>query len=327
MNIPTFHGNWVDFVMVLFLLFYIWEGWGKEFILLCLELATFVISFLAALKLYPLMGNILLDNFSFPQGLSRAIGFFLTGVLTEQVLAQFGGFIVSRIPPKVHKHILNKWLAFLPLLGNAVILLTFILTLTLSLPLHGFIKRGISESKLAGPMIAQTQSLEKQLAEVFGTALSDTFNFITVTSRPDTRDSVRLNFRQQVLEIDAATETEMLSRVNKARRDRGIKELSVDEKLRELARVYARDMFERGYFSHYNPEGRSPFDRMEEAGIGYITAGENLALAPNVTIAHQGLMDSQGHRENILNTGFGKVGIGVIDGGIYGKMFVQEFTD
>jgi uncharacterized protein YkwD len=86
-------------------------------------------------------------------------------------------------------------------------------------------------------------------------------------------------------------------------------------------------MFERGYFSHYNPEGMSPFDRMEQAGIHFIAAGENLALAPNVTIAHQGLMDSPGHRANILSTDFGKVGIGVMDGGMFGRMFVQEFTD
>ena len=82
-----------------------------------------------------------------------------------------------------------------------------------------------------------------------------------------------------------------------------------------------------GYFSHYNPEGESPFDRMEKAEINYLAAGENLALAPTVTLSHQGLMNSPGHKANILSPDYGKIGIGVIDGGIYGKMFVQEFTD
>jgi uncharacterized protein YkwD len=86
-------------------------------------------------------------------------------------------------------------------------------------------------------------------------------------------------------------------------------------------------MLARGYFSHYTPEGLSPFDRMTQAGIAYTSAGENLAFSPNVQLAMQGLMQSPGHRANILSKDYGKVGIGVIDGGIYGEMFVQEFTN
>lgn len=327
MNIPTLHGNWVDFVIILFLLFYVWEGWGKEFILLGLELVIFIFSFLLALKLYPLMSYVLINNFSFPQGLARAIGFFLIGVGAEQILSQFAGMTVSKIPPKVQKHALNKLLSIIPLLGNAVILLTFILTLALSLPLQSFIKRGISESKLTRPLIRRTQIVEKQLSGIFGQVLSDSLNFITISPVADPQDRVRLNFRQPELTLDEGSELEMFSHVNKERSTRGLPELTVDNDLRELARAYARDMFERGYFSHYNPEGASPFDRMAATDITYLTAGENLALAPNITIAHQGLMDSDGHRENILNPDFGHLGIGVIDGGIYGKMFVQEFTD
>jgi uncharacterized protein YkwD len=86
-------------------------------------------------------------------------------------------------------------------------------------------------------------------------------------------------------------------------------------------------MFKRGYFAHVTPEGVDPFQRMDAAGIHYVTAGENLALAPTLDIAHDGLMNSPGHRANILNPAYRKVGIGVLDGGVYGEMFVQEFTD
>jgi uncharacterized protein YkwD len=86
-------------------------------------------------------------------------------------------------------------------------------------------------------------------------------------------------------------------------------------------------MFTRGYFSHYTPGGVSPFDRMADAGVTYVYAGENLALAPSTDLAMQGLMNSPGHRANILNPNFNKIGIGVIDGGIYGKMYSQEFTN
>ena len=61
--------------------------------------------------------------------------------------------------------------------------------------------------------------------------------------------------------------------------------------------------------------------------IEYSLAGENLALAPTVETAHKGLMNSKGHRENILDEDYRQMGIGVIDNGVYGKMFVQVFTD
>jgi uncharacterized protein YkwD len=75
-------------------------------------------------------------------------------------------------------------------------------------------------------------------------------------------------------------------------------------------------MFARGYFAHETPEGRSPFDRMSADGVKFMTAGENLALAPTLQVAHNGLMKSPGHRANILAKDFGRVGIGILDGGI-----------
>ena len=126
---------------------------------------------------------------------------------------------------------------------------------------------------------------------------------------------------------DPESEQAMFDLVNKERRAKGIKSVVWNDAVRKAARAHCLDMFERGYFSHYSPEGVSPFDRLDKAGIPYKAAGENLAYAPNVAIAHQGLMDSPGHKENILRPEFGQLGMGVIDGGINGKMFCQEYTD
>ena len=119
----------------------------------------------------------------------------------------------------------------------------------------------------------------------------------------------------------------MLNLVNKERTSRGLRPVLADNLLREVGRNHCKDMFERGYFSHYTPEGLSPFDRMAEADVIFNYAGENLALAPNVTVAMQGLMQSPGHKANILSPNFGRIGVGVIDGGIYGEMFCQEFAN
>ena len=94
-----------------------------------------------------------------------------------------------------------------------------------------------------------------------------------------------------------------------------------------MGRKHSSDMFARGYFAHYTPEGESPFDRMNAAGVKYVSAGENLALAPTLMLAHNGLMNSPGHRANILRPQFGRVGIGIVDGGVRGLMISQEFKN
>ena len=84
-------------------------------------------------------------------------------------------------------------------------------------------------------------------------------------------------------------------------------------------------MFRLKYFGHISPVTGSPFDRLKAAGIEYIRAGENLAYAQSVNIAHQGLMNSEAHRENILKPEYTKLGIGVMSAGLYGRMFAQLF--
>ena len=84
-------------------------------------------------------------------------------------------------------------------------------------------------------------------------------------------------------------------------------------------------MIQRGYFSHYNPEGLSPFDRMSRAGISYRTAGENLAINVSVPAAEQAFMNSSGHRANILNSSYTEVGIGVVHSPSGSVYVVQEF--
>ena len=66
---------------------------------------------------------------------------------------------------------------------------------------------------------------------------------------------------------------------------------------------------------------------MRDADVRFTAAGENLALAQTLEIAHRNLMNSPGHRANIMSPAFGRVGIGIMDGGFYGLMISQEFRD
>ncbi len=126
--------------------------------------------------------------------------------------------------------------------------------------------------------------------------------------------------------ILSADEQVMLELVNSERSKAGLKALQSDVNLVGLARLKAQDMIAKGYFSHTSPTYGSPFEMMKTYGVQYSFAGENLAGASTSPAAHTSLMNSPGHRANILNGNFTKVGIGVVSGGPYGKMFVQLFT-
>jgi uncharacterized YkwD family protein len=122
-----------------------------------------------------------------------------------------------------------------------------------------------------------------------------------------------------------ADERTMIQLVNKEREKMGLDPLLVNMSLVELARMKSQDMIDHDYFGHQSPTYGSPFDMMKSAGIQYRTAGENLAGAHTVEIAHHNLMNSPGHRQNILNSAFTHVGVGVVKGGPYGIMFTQMF--
>ncbi|BAU28684.1 putative YkwD family protein [Aneurinibacillus soli] len=122
-----------------------------------------------------------------------------------------------------------------------------------------------------------------------------------------------------------ADEQQMLDLVNKERTQRGLAPLKANLELTKLARLKAQDMIDKNYFSHQSPTYGSPFDMMNRFGVSYRTAGENIAGNSSVAAAHTALMNSEGHRANILNTAYTEVGIGIVNGGPYGKMFVQMF--
>lgn len=122
-------------------------------------------------------------------------------------------------------------------------------------------------------------------------------------------------------------EQEMLWLVNSARRKKGLKELKFDLTLARIARLKAEDMITNNYFAHKSPNYGTPFEMLALEGIDYGLAGENLAEAKNIERAFKQLMESPAHKDNILDKRYDKIGIGVKEGGPYGLMIVQLFTD
>ncbi|NLT94162.1 MAG: hypothetical protein GXW85_01280 [Clostridia bacterium] len=124
---------------------------------------------------------------------------------------------------------------------------------------------------------------------------------------------------------EAELEQKMLEMINEERSEVGLAPLKMDNKLVQLARLKSQDMIEKNYFSHTSPTYGDPFQMMKDFGVEYWMAGENLAGNPSLTGAHESLMNSPGHRANILKPEFTHVGIGIVKGGRYGMMFTQMF--
>jgi uncharacterized protein YkwD len=129
------------------------------------------------------------------------------------------------------------------------------------------------------------------------------------------------------LVADPQAEEQLLALVNEERVKVGLSPLDFAPTLVPVGRAHATEMFELGYFAHESPVTGTPFERMKGAGIEYRAAGENLAFAPDVATAHRGLMNSPGHRANILSPDFGQAGIGIMRSQYHGLMVVQLFRD
>ena len=119
-------------------------------------------------------------------------------------------------------------------------------------------------------------------------------------------------------------EAEIVRLVNEERAKYSLSPLSTDWELARVARYKSKDMHDRGYFSHQSPTYGSPFEMIKAFGLSYRTAGENIARgyrsAAQVVVAW---MASSGHRANILNASFTRIGVGyVADGNYYTQMFI-----
>lgn len=319
------NGNWVDLVILFVLVYYGLEALRFGFWGIIVDFISFLGSFIISLRAYKFTADLLKSNFNLPASFGNALGFIITSVFLEIVLSYLFTYLISLLPKKIRLSKLHKFLGIVPALGEALVLIAFILTATITLPVQPQIKKAVIESKIGGLILKQTSGIEKSVGEIFGGAINDALTYFTIEPKSD--QTVELKSGIDHLTYDTASETKMFEDVNRERANRGLGILGWDPKITKVAEAYAMDMWQRRYFSHYSPEGQTVAERLDGAGITYQIAGENLALSPTEETAMTGLMNSPGHKANILNTEFNKVGIGVVDNGIYGKIFVQVFTN
>ncbi|AXG80532.1 CAP domain-containing protein [Streptomyces paludis] len=130
--------------------------------------------------------------------------------------------------------------------------------------------------------------------------------------------------RAGIAPAPSSTATAVLNLVNQERAKVGCAAVRADASLDALAQAYSEDMAKRGFFDHTDPDGNTPWDRADKAGVKNL-AGENIARGQATAQAvMDSWMNSDGHRANILNCDYTRLGVGVATGS-GGPWWTQNF--
>lgn len=115
----------------------------------------------------------------------------------------------------------------------------------------------------------------------------------------------------------------VVAATNAERADAGCDPVTLDSRLSAAAQAHAADMAANDYFSHTDQDGADSSDRMHDAGFGGSRTGENIAYGQETAAEVVATwMGSSGHRHNILNCAYDRIGVGYDARGDY---WVQDF--
>jgi uncharacterized membrane protein required for colicin V production len=318
----------IDAAILALIGFSVWKGYRNGFIATAYGLATWIVSFAAAV-VFQGPAAALVEKLGLLPANARPLAFVLVIVIVEALFSLAGHFALTPIVKTVHKSSawamgVDKALGIFPSVARSLFVVGIVLAAAVVSPLPADLKAAVESSRVSRALIERVTALQPQLAALSGQFGDSVPVFVTKLGADDTE---KLDLPSDLqLTPDPVAERQMFDLVNEERQSAGLGPLVWDDGLVPVARAHSEEMFRLKYFSHTSPVAGSPFDRLKAAGVTYTRAGENLAYAQSVTIAHRGLMESQGHRENILRPEFTKIGIGVISAGPYGRMFTQLFV-
>jgi len=327
-------GNWIDLVVIFYLLVHLIGGMRRGLFSILVSLISFILALMIAFFTYGYSAFFLVENFGIDKSYANVLGFFANIFIVKVVIFLVVYKVLSGITSPITNSSLNRLAGSLVLFVYGLVVIFLIFSITLSFSLPEFMNKQILTSTTGEIVNNDPLKLNDKFKNIFGDVLKTTiekFDFLTVENSLKNKDeeaeNIELPFKIFDFRIDEQMEMDMLEMVNYERNLSGLDILIIDEKACEVAREYGKNMFENGYFSHTDLNGNDHSYRMKEGGVEFMMSGENLALSQDLESAHEGLMNSTGHRKNILHPFFHRVGIGVIDGGEYGIIFVQNFAD
>lgn len=315
--------NYIDLVLAIVGCAAIFHAYHKGFIDSFIEITIWLGSFLATLFISEYV-IVLLAKFNISGIWVRPMFFVILLVGFSRLIFVLTDKLSASVPDEIHFHWSNKAAGIFPGLFSGAIYASLISFFFLSYSL-GDVSRKARESVTVNLLTKPSEWPGEQISNILseiGYKLGSNF-----TVYPKGIEIVYLPYKTSEFRVRKDLGNRMLDLINQEREKVNLPPLSSDEEIEKVALDHSRDMLERGYFAHYTPEGKSPFDRIRKARVRFIIAGENLALARTLELAHEGLMGSPGHKANILNPSFGRVGLGILDAGSHGIMVTQNFRN
>jgi uncharacterized protein YkwD len=303
----------------------VWSGFRSGFVATMYSLASWILAVAAAIAFTGPAAGMVVAVTGLPPPLAASVGFVAVIVAVELLFAVAGSLAMGPIVRALRSGPLNtldRVLGTLPSAARSLFVVAVAVLAIEALPLGSEIKAAVETSQTGRIVAAQSAAIQPQL-----TALSGQLGGMPLLVTKIGKDETTKLELPDDLELmpDPIAERQLFDLVNEERAQRGLVALAWDDRLVAIARGHSREMFALKYFGHDSPIAGSPFDRLAAGEVSYTRAGENLAYAQSVAVAHRGLMDSPGHRENILRPEFTHLGIGVISAGAYGRMVTQLF--
>src|SRR3990167_10782903 len=231
-------GNILDLVVLGIIAFYAYEWYLLGLVAALIDLLSFFLSFVIALKVYSIVSPIVANTFSLSPGFANAIAFFIVALVSEILLNILFRKALVRLPMLSPNNIfadtsqrLNHVLGVVPGIASAFIILSFLLTLVIALPSSPLLKDVVNTSYLGSRLVANAAVFENRLNDIFGGALHETLNFLTI--EPQSNERINLRFKVANPSVDPESEQQMWRMINSERKKRGLSPLAFDTSLRD----------------------------------------------------------------------------------------------
>ena len=321
--------EYIELFVYIFIVFFVINGWKKGFLLQFFYLMVLLISISLSFRYSDQVGSYISSWFNSNIQLSEIFGGVLIFITVLTVSSFFQNFLANNQKQRdVGNKILGGFVSLL--VSNLILTLIFTITSIISVP--QFFEDTIENSNLVSFYTDTSGTPQQALELITGTDL------IKVVSRIKdlTGKSSVVVGEQGCIEIPKYSlsnlsnnneqKDELYELLLTERSNQNLAPLELSEKLSNIALNYAYVMYQDGFWCHKNPKnGELVGDRLSKQGFPYIDIGENLALSSSVRSGHISLMNSESHKNTILDNEFKRVGIGIVSGPL-GLIIVQIFS-
>ena len=321
--------EYIELFVYIFIVFFVINGWKKGFLLQFFYLMVLLISIALSFRYSDQVGSYISSWFNSNIQLSEIFGGVLIFITVLTVSSFFQNFLANN---QKQRDVGNKLLGgFVSLLVSNLIL-TLIFTITSIISVPQFFEDTLENSNLVSFYTDTSGTPQQALELITGTDL------IKVVSRIKdlTGKSSVVVGEQGCIEIPKYSlsnlsnnneqKDELYELLLTERSNQNLAPLELSEKLSNIALNYAYVMYQDGFWCHKNPKnGELVGDRLSKQGFPYIDIGENLALSSSVRSGHISLMNSESHKNTILDNEFKRVGLGIVSGPL-GLIIVQIFS-